>query len=115
MAEVAGPGRYAKRTDLVASGGEYGERKATEDLMASAPMAQAPAPPRPTMTLAGPTTRPNEPITAGAAFGAGPGNDVLPMPPQAPDETATLIRQLATIYPDPDLLRLVQRLSAEGR
>jgi hypothetical protein len=46
----------------------------------------------------------------GGAYG-----EVLPIPPQAPDETATLVRQLIALYPDPDLVRLGQRLDYEKR
>ena len=114
MADVSGPGRFAKRTDLTATGGAYGERKAIEELQSAAPMV-APAAARPSLNLSGPSARPSEPVTAGAPFGAGAGPEVLPTAPQAPDETAALVRQLASIWPDPALLRMVEQLKAEGR
>lgn len=55
------------------------------------------------------------PITEGADWGAGRDSTILPIPPQAQDETAKLIMALASRYPDPDLTRLAQRLKAEGR
>jgi hypothetical protein len=124
----AGPGKYTRRTDLardnvqtrmdVPSSG-YGEGAETAGFMASAPMAEAqqaaPMIPLPDRALGAPTMRRDEPITAGAPFGEGPGREVLPVPPAAPDETAQTLRALAAVYPDPDLIRLVSRLDAEGR
>ena len=54
-------------------------------------------------------------ITEGADWGAGRDSSILPMPPQAQDETAKLIMALASRFPDPDITRLAQRLKAEGR
>lgn len=54
-------------------------------------------------------------ITDGADWGSPVGSAILPMPPQAQDETARLIMALASRYPDPDTNRLAQRLKAEGR
>jgi hypothetical protein len=54
-------------------------------------------------------------ITEGADWGAGRDSSILPMPPQAQDETAKLVMALASRFPDPDLTRLAQRLKAEGR
>jgi hypothetical protein len=92
-APVSGPGALSRRTDgqgaKYIAGGEYGEGQEMMDLQTSAPMAQAPAQPRmrqprsgrqvieegmsPTPLFA-PTERPDEPITAGAPFGPGPGS-----------------------------------------
>lgn len=69
----------------------------------------------PTRNFATPNPNVDQEITFGAGFGAGPGNEVLPIAPSAPDETATLIRQLIALYPDPDLVRLGQRLDYEKR
>jgi hypothetical protein len=55
------------------------------------------------------------PITEGADWGSGRDSTILPIPPQAQDETAKLIMALASRFPDPDLTRLAQRLKAEGR
>ena len=47
-------------------------------------------------TLMDPTTRPEEPITAGVDFGAGPGSEVLPAQFQnntRPDENALIAKQ----------------------
>jgi hypothetical protein len=89
-APVSGPGALSRRTDgqgaRYIAGGEYGEGQEMMDLQTSAPMSKAPAAPRPRtgrqvvseeMTpptpLFAPTERPDEPITAGAPFGPGPG------------------------------------------
>lgn len=70
------------------TGGEYGERKASLDAQSQIPLpststdlqtalaaAQASAPPE--GSLAAPTARPNEPVTAGLPTGAGPGPSSL--------------------------------------
>lgn len=130
MAQVSGPGRFARRTDGTAfdknatrqpiremPSQAYGDRTELTGLQGSAPMAATPSAPaamRPT-PLSAPTERPTEPITAGAPFGPGPGREVMPIPPMPEDETANLIRALYAINPDPDLARLIQRLDAEGR
>lgn len=91
-APVSGPGALSRRTDgqgaRYMAGGEYGEGQEMMDLQTSAPMSKAPEQPRarrprgggqvaqeqmrPTPLFA-PTERPDEPITAGAPFGPGPG------------------------------------------
>jgi hypothetical protein len=92
-APVSGPGAMSRRTDgqgaRYMAGGEYGEGQEMMDLQTSAPMSQAsegraatprarggrqaaPEAARPTPLFA-PTERPDEPITAGAPFGPGPG------------------------------------------
>jgi hypothetical protein len=89
-APVSGPGAMSRRTDgqgaRYIAGGEYGEGQEMMDLQTSAPMSKAPAAPRPRTgrqvvseemapptPLFAPTERPDEPITAGAPFGPGPG------------------------------------------
>jgi hypothetical protein len=100
-APVSGPGALSQRTDgrqgaRYMSGGEYGEGQEMMDLQTSAPMSEAPAQPRmrrgqgagrvmeegprPTPLFA-PTERPDEPITAGAPFGPGPGPAASPATP----------------------------------
>jgi hypothetical protein len=103
MAEqVSGVGRNSKRTDLnpsqqpvrYMSGGTYGEGQELMGLQQGASMMgqtpQAPQPSmgamqalasaRPVVPLTAVTQRPNEPLTAGVDFGAGPGSDVLNLP-----------------------------------
>lgn len=91
-APVSGPGALSQRTDgqgaRYMAGGQYGEGQEMMDLQTSAPMSKAPAQPRMRQPRSGrqvaeegmqvtplfaPTERPDEPITAGAPFGPGPG------------------------------------------
>ena len=127
MAQVAGPGKFARRVDGTAfdknatrqpirempSQG-YGDRAEMTGLQGSAPINATPSMIKPT-PLSAPTERPNEPVTAGAPFGAGAGPEILPIPPVMEDQVAQTILSLAAIYPDPDLARLVDRLRTEGR
>lgn len=99
-APVSGPGRLSKRTD----GGptqklrdipsqSYGDAAQFQSLEQSAPMAgndvtggggAPPAGPMDITPLGAPSTRPNEPVTAGAPMGAGPGLESLGL--SNPDE-----------------------------
>jgi hypothetical protein len=90
LAGAAGPGKFSKRTDLPSQ--YYGEGVETEAVKSGAPLADtrgiadnvggrpagAPAV-APVTELFAPTTRPEEPITAGIDSGAGPGSEVLGM------------------------------------
>ena len=98
-APVSGPGSLSRRTDgqgaRYMAGGEYGEGQEMMDLQTAAPMSKtkttavrpraragrqaAPEMAKPTPLFA-PSERPDEPITAGAPFGPGPG----PATPQRP-------------------------------
>lgn len=108
-------------------GGAYGEGKETMALQTQpgVPMAAAEVPAaamqnqgipvgKPTIGFNSPMPSSNE-ITDTASFGPGRDASALPTPPQATDETAQLIMSLYTLYPDPDLARVAQRLKAEGR
>ena len=124
MAEGPYIGRQAAQS---ITGGAYGEGTeldqiqtqvplaATETSAAATSMGSVLGGVMPTRNFSTPNPNVDQEITFGAGFGAGPGNEVLPIPPQAPDETATLIRQLIALYPDPDLVRLGQRLDYEKR
>lgn len=102
-APVSGPGALSKRTDggpgqpvRAPSGGAYGERQALEQMQQAAPLSASPGGdvgvPQPaedvTAGLVGldaPTQMPDEPVTAGAALGDGPGLEALGLP-NAPDQ-----------------------------
>ena len=124
MAEGPYTGRQAAQS---ITGGAYGENTeltqlqtqvplaATETSAAATSMGSVLGGVMPTRNFATPNPNVDQEITFGAGFGAGPGNEVLPIAPSAPDETATLIRQLIALYPDPDLVRLGQRLDYEKR
>jgi hypothetical protein len=124
MAEGPYTGRQAAQS---ITGGAYGENTeltqlqtqvplaATETSAAATSMGSVSGGVMPTRNFNTPNPNVDQEITYGAGFGAGPGNEVLPIAPSAPDETATLIRQLIALYPDPDLVRLGQRLDYEKR
>lgn len=82
-AALSPPGALSQRTDMQAQGAmqlpdaAYGEQQAFQDIQGGAPMAGGPAMPRP-MGMSAPTQYPNEPVTAGAAMGDGPGPEALP-------------------------------------
>ena len=124
MAEGPYTGRQAAQS---ITGGAYGENKALNEIQTQVPLAATETPAAssmggaiaagamPTRNFNTPNPNVDQDVTYGAGFGPGPGNEVLPVPPTAPDETATLIRQLIALYPDPDLVRLGQRLDYEKR
>lgn len=113
-APVSNPGS-GRRTDggptqaaRYMAGGGYGEGQALESLQRSAPMAAAgkttvsgaPAANavrnmNPITPLTAPTERPNEPLTAGMPFGAGPGPEAL----NAPTATQTLSQTISKMLP----------------
>lgn len=111
-AAVSGPGSLSARTDggpgqplRAATGGDYGDRKATLDQQRGAPLATAggggaaPAPGGPPPDpngIFGPTTRPGEPLTAGIDWGAGPG---APVVPQFADDVNLVVRAIAAENP----------------
>lgn len=120
-APVSGPGALSRRTDGGAGQpvrsfpAEFqGQRQMLEGLQQSAPLASQPSPPAPASpagasqagaasptSIFGPTTRPNEAVTAGA-FGQPQAPGLLPPDPDA------FIRLLYTMKPDPYLLRLIR-------
>ena len=96
MAEVSGPGKQSKRTDLGVlkqstkpiqstqpaqsyTGGAYGNNKSMAIQQAAAPLAGNPMPTMPEMPpmvgLDAPTQFPDEPLSYGANYGEGPGLD----------------------------------------
>ena len=87
-APTSGPGALSQRTDggpadtqaaQYVSGLPYGEGQALMQMQGAAPMAAAPQMPAsaPIVPLNAPTQRPDEPVTAGADAGPGPGMDSL--------------------------------------
>ena len=125
-APVSGPGALSKRTDgqgaRYMSGGQYGEGQEMMELQSSAPMSktqagsaqprmrQQPAggqaPQQSVTPLFAPTERPDEPITAGAPFGPGPGPQV-----QIQQSTvASIINRLGVTSESEQLLALAMRL-----
>lgn len=66
--------------------------------------------------LNAPSIRPNEPVTAGLPVGMGPGPEALgPLPPSPMDPVKQAVQALMLISPNPDLIRIMNRLNYEGR
>jgi hypothetical protein len=111
-----------------ASNQQYGMRLAQQKAQQAVPMGQSPTTvsspaqrPRTapgTLTpLTAPTARPNEPITAGANFGAGPnamGAGIMPVIEPA-DDVLNKLAYLNTMYPNPDLQNLINALRDGGQ
>lgn len=113
-APASGPGALSKRTDTgqplrSVTGMPYGEAGAFMEQQTAAPLAQsaptptspgvgpaAPEPRTPPTPLFADTEDPDEPITAGAAAGPGPGLEALAAPQANPD-LAALRPYLATL------------------
>lgn len=120
-APVSGPGRLSRRTDggpaqnlAALPNAGYGEGQEFTQLQQGAPLAATPAPAPagggggmdvmailggappvgPPTPLSSPTERPDEPLTAGAPFGDGPGPSPEIRAPMAGRLTATLERLL---------------------
>lgn len=128
-APMSGPGALSRRTDggpaqgaKYISGLPYGQGQATYDQQTAAPMAAAsPMPSAPAVApmemptpLMAPTSRPNEPITAGINMGAGPGSEVMM---DRPSETKTItdtLRELIRFDPSGDTELIYRTLVDEG-
>lgn len=95
---------YPNRTDMAANralpqqtvpGQQYGKQAEQERSMAAVPMAPPPGPPPIAPgglpSLDSPTMRPNEPVTAGAALGPGPGTEILPQEAEGIDPDLALM------------------------
>jgi hypothetical protein len=132
-APVSGPGRFARRTDggpggrqapVPIPGGAYGDGVDMMEVQSGAPMAasapvqqQAPAAPPAAppegIDLFAPTQRPDEPVTAGAALGPGPGMEALPRV-QRPRVSEVLTR-LAVQSGDPQIAAIAAWARGRGR
>lgn len=113
-APVSGPGALSQRTDggpsqpvRTPSGGAYGERQQLEQLQQAAPLSASPggdaggAPPADLteglIGLGEPSQLPDEPVTAGAAAGLGPGLEALGLPNQPSEDMKRLIQCLPVL------------------
>jgi hypothetical protein len=106
LAGVSGPGKYSVRTDNLDMGSiAYGEGIETEAIKSGAPLgktgdvkgmpaAEVRAATESVTPLYAPSQRPDEPITAGIARGAGPGPEVLMMSKQTVKTSDTLAKML---------------------
>lgn len=114
---------YSNRSDLNAlpvrttTNQPYGAASAQRTSQAAIPLAaptapqaapgappSSPAPPSRAVPISSPTSRPEEPVTAGLDMGAGPGSEALFQPT---DPAHLEIRALYALYPSNDLLDLL--------
>lgn len=114
---VSGPGKLSQRTDMIPSGGAYGDRKAMVENIAAGNRAtpdqtQIPALP-PITSLHAPTERPGEAVTTGNMLGAGGGPEVLNLPQRSYNVTSTLSR-LAQNDPSGQVDLILQELNSKG-
>lgn len=133
--------QYPNRSDLrnpkvpvqAATGQTYGEAGKQIAAQRAVPMAAAPTdqPPAPVApgqvaSLTAPTERPNEPITAGASFGPGPGPEVFNgYPPANPTPSADFlqtgskydildqVKYLYSKYPNSALMQLILEMESQ--
>lgn len=125
--------QYANRSDLrnpaekmaktAVPGQAYGEAGAQLASQAVVPMGSSPvsAPPAPPQVMPGglgslvrPTERPNEPLTAGASFGAGPTPGAQFVVPKESDAVLNELRGLYQAYPSPELADMLDSYVREG-
>ena len=136
-APVSGPGSLSQRTDggpqqvlSDISGMPYGENQELEEMQSAAPMsASGQATARASrrggagratqraaqrmVPLMSPTQRPDEPVTAGAPVGPGPGPSTFYREPQTPRLSDTM-RKIEGISGDPTIARIAEILSRRG-
>lgn len=124
--------QYPNRSDLrnaggkvakqVATGQTYGEATKQMNSQSAMPIASAPTDARPTPpaiqpgqlgAFNRPTERPNEPVTAGASFGAGPTPRAQFAPPTT-DPVLTELRALYAAYPSTELADMLDSYVREG-
>jgi hypothetical protein len=95
-APVSGPGALSQRTDVQAPmtmpDAQYGEAAEFDALQGGAPMMSEPG--LPFGSLFDSTQRPNEPVTAGAPSGEGPGMEALGIREQSLAEMKEINRYL---------------------
>ena len=128
LAGASGPGKFSKRTDMALPSAGYGEGVETAAIQAGAPMAKTPGV-RPmsrseqgiapsqlerVTPLFAPSQRPDEPVTAGIAMGAGPGPEVLGMRPVVQEKLSDALAQMLPFDQSGEIEILYQRALARG-
>ena len=109
-------GKVAKQT---ATGQTYGEAKKQMDAQSAVPMAAAPTDSAPQIqpgqlgAFNRSTERPDEPLTAGASFGAGPTPRTQFAVPTS-DPVLTELRALYSAYPSTELADMLDSYVREG-
>lgn len=110
---VSGPGRLSQRTDMIPSGGAYGERKAMMETIAAGNRATPAQPVQKVTALFAPTEMPQEPVTAGNPLGAGPGPEMLDLPKRS-FNPVTVLSRLAQSDPTGEIELILSDLRARG-
>jgi hypothetical protein len=120
-APVSGPGSLSQRTDGGAidgmqqpmqqyTGFAYGENKSLNDQQAGAPMAGMPDA-FDVIPLDAPTMFPDEPISAGADYGPGPGVDLTGIRSLGPSDPASVIYNMMKNDPSGQLEAIYNRIN----
>lgn len=123
-APVSGPGALSQRTDggppqapAQLPNAQYGEQAAFQAAQGAAPMA---GPPPNFTPLNAPTQRPDEPVTAGAPVGLGPGPEALPVAQEEEGERQRIADFLPALTflaslpgSSPSTRQMVRQLQAE--
>jgi hypothetical protein len=120
---VGGNGQSGTQPARYISGLPYGQGQATMNQQTSAPMAGAPRPApmapmaapmggSPITALTDPTQRPDEPLTAGMDFGAGPGSEVLSLPSER--SLSQILSSMISVDPTGDVQELYNYVASRG-
>ncbi len=118
--DLRGGGKVAR---TAATGQTYGEAGRQLQAQRAVPMGQAPtevAPQRPRPQpgslggLTRPSERPVEPVTAGANFGAGPNAAAAGLPVPRANNALAELRAIYQMFPNDDLLDLIDSAAREG-
>jgi hypothetical protein len=121
VSATGGAGQSGTQAARYIPGLPYGQGQTTMSQQQSAPMAgpnpTAPISPfnemMPSVTpLTAPTERPNEPITAGMDFGAGPGSEALNLPRQR--SLSEILASMIDIDPTGDVRELYDYVASRG-
>ena len=127
LAGVSGPGKYAVRTDKLSMGSTaYGEGVETSAIKSGAPLSTTPdqrpmpaaevrdaAMQAPVTELYAPTSRPNEPITAGIDMGLGVGSNALMMQPVT-EKLSDVLAKMIPYDQTGEIAILYQRAASRG-
>lgn len=126
MQGISGPGKFAKRTDLEYESQAYGDGAAYDAAKAGAPLAKTPdvrgatateinqaVGQEPVTSLYAPTSRPDEPITAGIDMGPGVGSSALMMA-KSSEKLSNILAQMLPYDTDGSIAILYQDALARG-
>jgi hypothetical protein len=114
VSATGGAGQSGTQPARYISGLPYGEGQATMQQQQSAPMAGTQSTPSlpPITPLTAPTERPNEPVTAGMDFGAGPGSEALNLPRER--SLSEILASMIDIDPTGDVQELYNDVVSRG-